>query len=310
MRPAIDRATLTRHIAFDVDRVAPLLARILVIRAIRSLRYGYGEHALWVAQDMASDCRDELGTAGAATRDLARALVPDHDADRDLALAADAAARLSAAIRIEGNSYSNYHQATDPDIYIDKQRAGELWDEWQEQKSHVNEAMRDLPQDLGSGETGSLLLDRALDRVFERGLYYEIRHHLFSREPERAWRRRVAGVLNDAARAGLSRAGTAPIGEELADRLQAGRRALDGTEPSAWARNAASRLDEIAIPLFTGREPYTAVRGTAIRLLALCLACESEAARIPVADDPYRRVVIGITLMEQDAPEDDAEDDP
>ncbi|TDE59715.1 hypothetical protein E1295_02160 [Nonomuraea mesophila] len=40
---------------------------------------------------------------------------------------------------------------------------------------------------------------RALLRVFDRGLYHWIRHHTFSREPERAWRRRITGVLHRAA---------------------------------------------------------------------------------------------------------------
>ncbi|MFG2091502.1 MULTISPECIES: hypothetical protein [unclassified Spirillospora] len=295
---AIDRRTLARHIAGDVDRVAPLLARLLVIRAIWNIRHRRGDHSLWVAQDMAADCREELRAAGTTTRNLARALVPDHDVDHDLTTAITGADRLSTAIRSERDAYADYHLATDPDS-LDKQRAAEMGRRWQEKQDHAGEALRGLPGDLGRGEAGSLLLDRALDRVFERGPYYQARHYLFSREPERAWRRRVAGVLHDEASTAMVRGSRAATGDLAAD-LRHGCRALGDTAPSAWAGQAAGRLEHIAIPVFTGTKPLTPDKVTAIRLLALCLTCELETDRPSAAGDPFRVVVAGITSMERD----------
>ncbi|TDD91421.1 hypothetical protein E1293_02220 [Actinomadura darangshiensis] len=292
----IDRGTLAGHIAGDVDRVAPLLARILLVRAVLNVRHHRSGHSLWVAKDMAADCRDELEEAGAATRNLARVLAPTHKVDRDLTPAITATDRLSSAVRSEGDAYARYSLATDPDIAIDRERADKRGDEWEAERGSVRDAQRALPADLGSGQSGSLLLDRALDRVFERGMYYQARHYLFSREPERAWRRRVAGVLHDAACVRLARGNEAAAGD-LAALVRTGRRALDGTAPSTWARQAAIRLEEIGGPVFAGREPATADKATAIRLLALCLAGESENSAV---GDPFRSVVIGITLLESD----------
>ncbi|MCP9977385.1 hypothetical protein [Actinomadura madurae] len=58
------------------------------------------------------------------------------------------------------------------------------------------------------------------------------------------------------------------------------------------------RLEEVAIPVLTEREPLTAGKITAIRLAALCLACEVDGARTA---DPFRGIVTGITLMERAA---------
>ncbi|RFS83085.1 hypothetical protein D0T12_23165 [Actinomadura spongiicola] len=294
----IDRRVLARHIAADVDRAAPLLARILLVRAVSNIRHHRGGHALWVARDVAADCGAELEAAGAVTRELARALVPGHDADRDLTPAIAATRRLSHAISSEDNAYARYSMATDPDISIDKRRAGELGDEWEEQRGLLREARHGMPAGLGSGETGCVLLDRALDHVFKRGLYYQARYHLFSREPERQWRRRVANVLHAAACAKLGRANKAALGD-LADNIRDGRRAIDGTTQSAWAQQAVSRLEAIATPVFALQEPLTLHKATAIRLLALCLAREAETARTPAPGAPFRGVAVGVTLLER-----------
>ncbi|GAA2141492.1 hypothetical protein [Actinomadura napierensis] len=295
----IDRRALARHIAADVDRAAPLLARILLVRAVSDIRHHRGGHALWVAKDMAADCGAELKAAGAATRELARALVPGHDPDRDLTPAIDATRQLSHAISSEDAAYARYSMATDPDISIDKNRAGELGNQWDEHRGHLREARHAVPAGLGSGKTGSVLLDRALDRVFKRGMYYQARYYLFSGQPECQWRRRVAGVLHAAACAKLDRGNEVAIGD-LAVNIRDGRRALDRTAPSAWAQQAVSRLEAIATPVFAQQEPLTPRKATAIRLLALCLAREAEAARAPAAGDPFRGIAVGITLLERD----------
>ena len=297
----IDRRTLACHIGADVDRAAPLLARILLVRAIRDILDGHDRGSLWVADDMISGCRGagELAVAGATTRELARALAPAHDVDRDLTTAIAAVEHLNWSLKAEKNAYADYSLVTDPDnSHIDPERSDETWTRWQGHKDRVGNAVGGLPADLGDGKVGSLLLDRAIDRVFKRGLFYGIRW-VFAGEPERMWRRRVAKVLLDAARVGLIRGRAAATGS-LADDVRGGRRVLVEATSSAWARQAASRLEEIAVPVFTRQEPLTADKVTAIRLAALCLAHESRAARITAAGEAFRDIVVGITLMEQD----------
>ncbi|MFD9944851.1 hypothetical protein ACFWYW_39555 [Nonomuraea sp. NPDC059023] len=294
------RRTLAHHIAADVDRAAPLLARILLIRAIWNIRHHRGEHGLWVAGDMVDDCRSELERASTTTRDLARALVPDHDVDRDLTAATDAVDRLRAATRRAGNAHSAFSLAADPDICHDEQRIGDLAAQWHDERDHAVDAVQGLPDDLGIGEVGSRLLERALDRVFRRSLYYEIGHHMFSQAPERAWRRRVAGVLCKAARVRPARCQAAATGD-LASKIRDGRKVLDSMTARSWARHAARRLEGIAIPVFTGQQPLTAVKATAIRLTALCLADEFVPGRNSAPDDPFGDIMIRITMMEREA---------
>ncbi|KAB2350304.1 hypothetical protein [Actinomadura rudentiformis] len=301
-RPSgIDRRTLARHIGADVDRVAPLLARILLVRAIGDILGGRDREALWVAVDVISDCEGggEFAVAGATTRALAGALAPAHDVDRDLTTAVTAVKQLNWTLKAEKNAYARYSVVTDPDnSYIDPEQSDETWTRWQEYKRGVDDAVGGLPADLGRGEVQSLLLDRAIDRVFERGLLYSIRY-VFAGEPEGMWRCQVAKILLDAARVGLIR-GRAGTVESLADDVHAGRRALVEATSSAWAREAANHLVEIAVPVATREEPLTADKVTAIRLAALCLAHESQAARMTAAGDAFRDVVVGITLMERD----------
>jgi len=110
------------------------LARILLVRAVSDIRLHRGSHALWVAEDMAADCGAELEEAGTATRELARVLVPGHDVDRNLVPAVVATRRLSRAVGSEDGAYARYSMATDPDTAIDRDRAGALGEEWDEQR--------------------------------------------------------------------------------------------------------------------------------------------------------------------------------
>ncbi|WP_433323197.1 hypothetical protein [Spirillospora sp. CA-294931] len=293
----IDRRALAHHIVADVDRAAPLLARILLERAVWNIRRDNGGHSLGVAKDMADDCGAELQAAGATTRELARALVPRHDADRDLTAAITATRQLSLAISSENNAYASFSMATDPDNPIDRERAEKLSEQWGQAQRHLREAR--MPASLGSGKTGSVLLDRALDRVFKRGMYYQARLYLFNQEPKRPWRRRVAGVLHAAACAKLDCGNEAAIGD-LAVNIRDGRRALDRTTASAWARQAMSRLEAIATPVLAQQEPLTPHKATAIRLLALCLAREAEAAYRPAPGDPFHGLAVGVTLLVRD----------
>ncbi|WP_433330709.1 hypothetical protein [Spirillospora sp. CA-294931] len=289
----IDRTALAEHLGADVDRMAPVLARLLLIRVVDDLRHHRDRHSLWVAKDVISDCdaEGELAVASPTSRLLTRGLALDHDIERDLTDAVTSVDRLTRAIQRGNDAYARYSGATDPDTYIDQERAGKLWDEWQADRSEADNSLRSLPRDLGRGKPGPYLLDRALERVFKRGVFYQLRYSLFTHAPERAWRRRVTEVLVDAAR--VERRGE-PAPEELADDVRDGRGAID---EASWARTAAERLEEIAVPVFTGREPLTATTATTIRLAALCLAVE---ARDSGSGDAFHRVVAGVTRMEMD----------
>lgn len=295
----IDRRMLARHIGADVDRAAPLLARVLLIREIRGIRYR-GDNSLRVAMDMITDCgcAGELAAAGATTRELARALAPTHDVDRDLTTAIAAVKGLNWALQGEANSYANYSMCTAPDVHHVRSRVDQAGKEWDKARRKVRAAVERVPANLGNGEIGSRLLDRAVYRAFRPGLLTQIRYYHFGHEPERAWRRRVAKEFLDAARVAMKRGRVAAV-ESLADNVRAIRQALIEATPRAWARQAASHLEETAVPVLTRQEPLTANKVTAIRLAALCLAHEPEARRITALGDAFCNIFVGITVLEQ-----------
>jgi hypothetical protein len=298
----MDRRTLAHQIGTDVDRVAPLLARILLIRAIWGVRRGgnsrYNHNGLRVAKDVISNCgrAGELAATGATTQELARALAPTHDVDRDLTTAIDAAESLRGALRREETEYADYRKYTDPDGYHDRSLAKEAATAWEKERRDVDAAVGWMPKNLGNGMTGSFLLDRAIDRVFRRGFFYQIRYELFADEPERVWQRRIASVLLDAAHMAVKR-GRGIAVESLADHVRTSRQMLAEATPSRWAQQAASRLEEAAVPVFTRQEPLTADKVTAIRLAALCLAHEPEARRITTLGDAFCNIFVGITVF-------------
>ncbi len=297
----MDRRTLAHQIGTDVNRVAPLLARILLIRAIWGVRRGrndrYNYNGLLVAKDVISTCgrAGELTTAGATTQALARALAPTHNADRDLTRAINAAESLSGALRREQAGYADYRKYTEPDGYHDSSRVMEASTAWEKERRNVNAAVGRIPN-FGNGETGSVLLDRAIDSVFRRGFFYQIRYGLFTYEPERVWQRRIASVLLDAAHTVVKR-GCGIAVESLADDVRTSRQMLAEATPSRWAQQAASHLEEAAVPVFTRQEPLTADKVTAIRLAALCLAHEPEPRRDTTLGDAFCNIFVGITVL-------------
>ncbi|GAB2984161.1 hypothetical protein [Saccharothrix stipae] len=293
-RSGLDREAVTRHLEDDLRRVLPLLGRILLIRAVRGIRYNR-VHSLWVAKDAIAST-SELATAGATTRRLAQALAPTHDVDADLASLVPSVQGLSRALEQKAGAYARYSVRTDPDAGRDPDRIEEAGREWDAARRHASESLERMPVPPGSGTVGSVLLDRALDRVFRRGFLYDLRYYHFAREPERSWQRRAARVVLDAGHAAWKRGRTAVV-EDLADDVRTSRRSLDEAQPSEWARQVADRLEQTAVPVLTRRVPPTADEVTAIRLAALCLAHEPEARRSAVLGDALCRVFVGITAF-------------
>lgn len=288
----IDRTTLARYVAADVGRAAPLFARILLVRAI-------SRRDMWVAQDMIRDCgrAGTLAVADPTTLRLAQVLTPTHAAGRNLTTAMAAAKELGSAMRHEWNTFTTYHAVTDPERARDDVRWERAARDWENARHSVRTATQGLPTGLGDGIVGLQLLDRALDRVFRRGVYYQIRHYHLAREPERVWRRTVARALRGPAAVAVKRGGAAEVGS-LADTLRSGGRALVEATPGTWPRSVARRLEEAAVPVFTGREPLTTEKATAIRLAALCLANEPEVRRTVTIADAYHAVFVGVTQLE------------
>ncbi|MFI9383362.1 NACHT domain-containing protein [Kutzneria sp. NPDC052558] len=91
--------------------------------------------------------------------------------------------------------------------------------------------------------------------------------------------------------------------DSLAELVRDGRRQLvDGVEPGprSWdPREVAARLEEIALPVFTGQRPITAETAAAIRLAALCLAVEADHRGMADVGAGYRRLAAGVTLVER-----------
>lgn len=293
-RSGIDREAVMRHVDDDWQRVLPLLGRVLLIRAVRGIRH-HREHSLWVAGDVIAST-SELAVVGETTRRLAHALAPTHDVDRELASLIPSIEGLRWSREVEANAYARYSLRTDPDIAHDPDRIEEAAQEWEAERRRAREAAERVPTRLGSGTVGSVLLDRALDRVFRRGFLYDIRHLHFAREPERAWQRRAGEVVRDAALAAWKR-GRAAVVEDLADDVRTSRRLLDEAKPGEWARQVADRLEENAVPVLARREPPAPEEVTAIRLAALCLAHEQEARRSATLGDALCRVFVGITAF-------------
>jgi hypothetical protein len=160
----VDCRALARRLAADVDRAAPLLARILLVRAISRLD-------IWVANDMVRDCgrAGKLAVPDASTLRLAQVLAPPYVFGGDLTTAIAAVERLASAMWREQRSFRTYLGATDPELGRDNERVERAGRAWEDARHRVSGGIRSLPGRLGDGMVGSVLLDRALDRTFRRG---------------------------------------------------------------------------------------------------------------------------------------------
>jgi hypothetical protein len=91
--------------------------------------------------------------------------------------------------------------------------------------------------------------------------------------------------------------------DSLADEVRDACAALSGKDGSgscpAWVRAVAGRLARLAVPLCTRVTTMTPGRASAVRVAALCLACEAEARHQTETAAAFRRIAAGITLLER-----------
>jgi hypothetical protein len=94
--------------------------------------------------------------------------------------------------------------------------------------------------------------------------------------------------------------------DSLGEAVRDGRRQVVATfEPGpgrmrSWdPREVAKRLEDIALPVFTGQTPVTPEIAIAIRLASLCLAVEADDWAMPDLATRYRRVAAGVTLVQR-----------
>jgi hypothetical protein len=71
-----------------------------------------------------------------------------------------------------------------------------------------------------------------------------------------------------------------------------------------WAAVVARRLEEVATPVFTRRQPLTSADTSTIRLAALALAGEESGSQLPQlaeAREKFRAIAAAVTLLERRA---------
>jgi hypothetical protein len=66
-----------------------------------------------------------------------------------------------------------------------------------------------------------------------------------------------------------------------------------------WAAATATRLEQMAAPILSRKQPLTASHATTIRLTALCLATEADILDQHDASHAFREIAAGITLLER-----------
>jgi hypothetical protein len=147
---------------------------------------------------------------------------------------------------------------------------------------------------------GTALTRALVNTPYRRSPYAPGQHRFDSAFP--SWIERFARMFTT--QTGIAGATFVVPLDNLEKILRAGRERLP-TSPDAarnkWASTVAGRLEEIALPVVTRREPIMADTASAIRIAALCLAVEADKGGSILAGDAYRQIAAGITLMERRA---------
>lgn len=77
--------------------------------------------------------------------------------------------------------------------------------------------------------------------------------------------------------------------------------AQGGPDEPCWADVVTRRFEQAALSAFDGRDPITPVIAGELRIAALCLAAEADSLGEPEAGTDFRRIAIGVTLLEERA---------
>lgn len=275
----LNTATLPRYVEADLRASDAPLPELLVVWSIECLRDLGLDLARARNRDRARDRVLGLDRAHTLARALARALARDraldHARDRARDLALDLARARDLAL----------------DFALD--RARDRARALARALSHARALARDRALDLDHTSLTGTALSDALSRT------------LASSTDSQGFV--TAFVLEFLPEVGIGEAAYRPSFDTLAETAPAAGEALlqhlDPSEersPHAWVSEVAHRLEELAVPVFTRRERLTPETATSIRLAALFLAAEADAAtRGSALGDDFREIAAGVTLLQQ-----------
>jgi hypothetical protein len=322
----ISDSVLAQHIKEDVENLTTTLAQILLLqstitlcalrpvldRACNNLDRSLGldrDHNLTRNRGLTHDVIRDFTHARDLTRDLDRSLTLVHDLDRSPVLdhALDLTRNLDRVLTHPQDIVLTRTGARDVTAAAVGTWSGNLdvalADACARNLNHTSDINWVLDLDGALDRIRSLRAgpDDALasiaGRALARALAVALGTTTKAGETQKSFHAKFLGAFISATGVAASSYVVSP--DTLADSLREGRRGLD-SKYSPWSSAVASRLEEIALPVFTRRQPLTAHNATVIRLVALCLAVEAE-ERNRVLGDTFREIAAGVTLLERRA---------
>jgi NACHT domain-containing protein len=303
----IDAVTLKNHVIEDVECSTPTLTRLLLLRAIVTVRIlACGLDLVPVrnlALDHVLDCAFDLNR----TLHHAHNLIHQGDLKHALDRARDLNDTLGRARRDRGTILDRART-------LALELAGTLTLDLARTHDHAHpldlgiDAARALDADdaLESDRALDRAFDRALGRVMGSALSYALADVLRQDTPTATWPAEFSRVLIEQTAIGKTSYLVSP--DTLMEETRSGRNALlarlgpvDKLPTSSWAYHILDGLEETALPIFTRQQPLTADSATALRLAALCLATEADTLAAGDTGSIFRGIAAGVTLLERRA---------
>lgn len=303
---------LASHVVEDATRVAPSLARLLLLQSLLEVRVLARNLEADLAQARANVAAKgrtrelELASAEAHARSLAK------DRPLRLAHALEGARDLAAALGLESAAgvtidvvkaiaYANKADRAAATVRAD-QLADHLIGELDPDFARIF-VLTGAPSARRSPDR---VMGKALSTVFDTLLFQQpspetwakefsaafLRHTLdFQQKPIVVSPGALAGWMHDAGQTLVAMGGSSESEEDEDEDVYEG--------PTAWAGHAVVALEEVAIPIFERKRDLTPDTATAIRLASLCLAAETPAVRTGVLSQTFRRIAAGASLLER-----------
>ncbi|MFJ8959064.1 NACHT domain-containing protein [Lentzea sp. NPDC102401] len=309
---SVNSEMLASHVIGDATRVAPSLARLLLLQSLLEVRVLAenleGELAQARANAMARGRTRELEIAAAAAH--ARSLAKDRPLRLAQALegARDLAAALglesAAAVTIEVVKAIAYANKADRAAAI--ARADRLADDLVDELDPDFARIFVLTGKSSARKSPDRVMGRALCKVFDTLLFKQpspetwatefstaFLHHTldFQQKPIVVSPGALADSTHHARRVLIDVAGVSASEEDEDEDVYEG--------PSAWASQAVFALEDVAVPIFERKRDLTPDTATAIRLASLCLAAETPTLRTGVLSQTFRQIAAGVSLLER-----------
>jgi hypothetical protein len=297
---AMNSADLGQLVTWDLRLAEPTLLRLLLLRALVSVRLLPRTLALTPTLDVGvGDVLDHL-------HDLAQTL--RHVIALDVADGSQYAGPLAMVdlLTVEvrrGQRFVHTDQ-------IDSELLGPLIDGLEDRRSSEPADAVDLvlptstvmTQELASEYT----FERALERALGTALSSTVTHMLRVNAQPGSWltdfsRKFIDGTLGECVHSSLSPDDLADLTGETSRAFSELFEPSSGTVSPSWANKTIQEFHRAAIPLFEGKRRITSRVASELRLSALCLAVEAEACRAPDLGASFRRIVSGVTLLQERA---------